>query len=135
MEWFVLFRGVERWLIVLAAMLCLWLSTRVPQGIERSQGKLKWQGYLIELKNVGPNVFFAGFGAFILIVSLFAKLDNYQSTATRKVLRRTPRETRARWSDERTTSPRLRRRDKKQVRWLAKSRRYKLTPHLSRSMR
>lgn len=79
MEWFVLFRGVERWLIVLAAMLCLWLSTRVPQGIERSQGKLKWQGYLIELKNVGPNVFFAGFGAFILIVSLFAKLDNYQS--------------------------------------------------------
>jgi hypothetical protein len=80
-EWFVLFRGVERWLIVLAAMLCLWLSTRVPRGTERSQGKFKWGGYLIELKNIGPNVFFAGFGAFILIVSLFAKLDSqfYQS--------------------------------------------------------
>lgn len=76
MESAILIRGVERWLIIIAAMLCLWLSTQIKRGPEASTGRLKWDGYLVELKNVGPNVFFAGFGALILIVALFSKLDD-----------------------------------------------------------
>lgn len=84
MDLAIIFRGVERLLVILAAMLCLWLSTRVPRGTEVAQGKIKWESYLVELKNVGANVFFAGFGALILVASIFSKLDdqNYSNSKT-----------------------------------------------------
>jgi hypothetical protein len=71
----ILLRGLERLLITAGAFFCFWLCFKFQETNQTSDGKFKWEGLSVELKKVGPSVFFALFGAAILIVSLSKPLE------------------------------------------------------------
>ncbi|TDI58218.1 MAG: hypothetical protein E2O93_03150 [Alphaproteobacteria bacterium] len=64
-----LLRGAERLLIVAVAGLCIWLGYRlfsiVPTDLQ-GKGEFKALSFSLAVSKVGPGVFFAAFGAFIL---------------------------------------------------------------------
>lgn len=78
-----LFRGLERLLIVVIAGLCLWIAHRIGGGREVSSGTVKWDTFSVELKKVGPSIFFGAFGTAILIYTL-ASPFSITSTITRE---------------------------------------------------
>jgi hypothetical protein len=61
-------RGIERIVIVLISGLCIWLGYRLFQSLPtlRSDGVLDVPGFKLTLWKVGPGVFFALFGCFVL---------------------------------------------------------------------
>jgi hypothetical protein len=64
-----LFRAAERLLIVGAASLCIFLGYRLFQSLPTfhgSEGKLIFLKTSVSLSKIGPGVFFALFGAFVL---------------------------------------------------------------------
>lgn len=64
-----LLRGAERLLIVAVSGLCIWLGYRlfsiVPTDLQ-GKGEFKALSFSLAVSKVGPGVFFAAFGAFIL---------------------------------------------------------------------
>lgn len=71
----ILLRGLERLIITAGAFFCFWLCFKFQATNQTSDGKFKWEGLSVELKKVGPSVFFALFGVAILIVSLSKPLE------------------------------------------------------------
>lgn len=68
-------RVLERLFIVLGGFFCLWLSTRVGASNSQSDAKFKWENFGIEVKKIGPNIFFGIFGCIILIASISSPLE------------------------------------------------------------
>lgn len=75
-----LFRGLERLLIILVAGLSLWIAYRIGHGREASSGAIKWDSFSIELKKVGPSIFFGAFGTAIVIYALLTPIEAIERT-------------------------------------------------------
>lgn len=75
-----LFRGLERLLIILVAGLSLWIAYRIGHGREASSGAIKWDSFSIELKKVGPSIFFGAFGTSIVIYALLTPIEVTERT-------------------------------------------------------
>ena len=71
----IILRGLERLLITAGAFFCFWLCFKFQETSQTSEGKFKWESLSVELKKVGPSIFFALFGAAILLVSLSKPLE------------------------------------------------------------
>lgn len=65
-----LVRGLERLLIVAGGFFCFWLCFKFQQIDQQSDGRFKWDKASVELKKIGPSVFFALFGAGLLAFAL-----------------------------------------------------------------
>lgn len=72
-----LFRGVERLVIVVFAGLSIYWGYRLFDKVLANGGELiaKGQGYGVTLRNVGPGVYFSFFGMVVLVVALSRVLD------------------------------------------------------------
>jgi len=71
------FRGTERILIVLIAGLSIFLGYRLFHLAVASEGEFAGKGYgaSVTMRRIGPGVFFAFFGAAVLIFSIRASLS------------------------------------------------------------
>lgn len=71
-----LFRGIERLLIVIAASMAMWFGYNLfIKGIDKDQkGQLTGNGWKVKMQSVGPGVFFALFGSVVLIMMSGAQL-------------------------------------------------------------
>lgn len=70
----VTFRGLERLIIVLGAIVFAYLGYRLfLAGIDKGPGKLEAQTrfYKFVFSGVGPGLFFMAFGAMVLVTALF----------------------------------------------------------------
>lgn len=92
-------RGLERLLLVIAGALAIYFGYRLfREKIETVQvGDVKFFGWMVGLKQVGPGVFFALFGAVILSISIAhtLKIDNEE------IKRALPGNVGTNWEDER----------------------------------
>jgi hypothetical protein len=81
----ILFRTLERLVAVAIGGLCIWLGYRLFKAIpEQRDGEARIQfsgGISVYVARVGPGVFFALFGAAVLVVSLYSGIT-YQETST-----------------------------------------------------
>ncbi len=73
----VLFRGMERLIIVGAAVLALYLGYKLfLSGFDSEQsGELSGENFTFKLIKVGPGVFFALFGTFVLVAMAWANIE------------------------------------------------------------
>lgn len=80
----ILFRGVERLITVIFGGLSIYWGFRLFDRVYQTSGELEAKGasFSINLRKVGPGVFFALFGMAIMVSSLTAKLDTTQSRTT-----------------------------------------------------
>ena len=76
-------RGMERLLIVGGAIFSLWIAYRIYSETQENLGEtlFRTEKITVELKKLGPSVFFGLFGTTVLIVAL---LWGYQETTSNK---------------------------------------------------
>jgi hypothetical protein len=95
----VTFRGLERLVIVVGAIVFAYLGYRLfLAGIDKGPGKLEAQTrfYKFVFSGVGPGLFFMAFGAIVLVTALFTggakslQSDNNSSNDT-GITKQTPR--------------------------------------------
>ncbi len=74
---FALSRSIERLGIIGVAGLSIWAGFRLFSIVTEAQasGRLEGQGFKFAMKNVGPGVFFALFGAMVLLYALASPLQ------------------------------------------------------------
>src|SRR5262249_52299477 len=63
-------RSVERIVIVAGAFFCFWLAFKFQEGQGAGTASVSWDKFKIELKKIGPSVFFTLLGTVIRVVSL-----------------------------------------------------------------
>lgn len=74
-EYLFLGRAAERSLIVLGGFFCFWLSWKFSAGSGDGEANLKWDKITIELKKIGPSIFFSLFGVSVLVTSILSPLE------------------------------------------------------------
>lgn len=76
-----LVRGIERALVICGAIFSLWLTQKFAES-NASSGTVKWEKFSIELKKIGPAVFFGLFGTSVLIYALASPIEISQRQTT-----------------------------------------------------
>ena len=76
-----LIRGAERLIIVGSAILSLYLGYRlfIAGIVNKQSGEFSSKSFSVKLLNVGPGVFFALFGTFVLVVMISASLNVFEN--------------------------------------------------------
>lgn len=77
-------RDIERVIIVVIAGVAVYLGYRLFYIAKEKQGELKLNGkdYSFGISDVAPGIYFALFGSFILVSSLYSKVENTQESTT-----------------------------------------------------
>lgn len=70
-----IFRAIERLVIIAGGFYCFWISYKFAHGSGAGDFAMTWEGFSIELKKIGPSIFFALFGCCLLIYIASLKVE------------------------------------------------------------
>src|SRR4051794_733518 len=74
-ESLVIARSFERNVFVLGAFFCFWLAYKFQAGKGDGTASVVWDKFKVELKKIGPSIFFTLLGVVIIITSLRSPLE------------------------------------------------------------
>ena len=74
-ESLIIARSIERIVIVIGAFYCFWLAYKFQEGSGAGTALVSWDKFKIELKKIGPSIFFTLLGTLILVISLRSPLE------------------------------------------------------------
>jgi hypothetical protein len=77
--WLSIFRGAERWMIVLGGVFFGYLGYKLfLYGVDQGHGKLNAENQFLKItfSGSGPGLFFMAFGALVLMISVYSPLES-----------------------------------------------------------